>query len=170
MSQPKGPRGTRNKKRSMKGRRTTPAERVELAKTCKHLRKRYRNRSTEAVCLDCGFVQGIKLDATFGIVVDKDWALAPGEEYTKPQPVDPEGTVWRYEIGIQLPGQEVMEKRELVLEKRTVGNLLVLKDYVVMRVLDQPVLLGTKLRIYHFLYEYTKTAFLAHPTWQLLSR
>ncbi len=169
MSQSKGFRGSRNKQRSTKGRRLTPAERTERAKTCKHLRKRYRNRSTEAVCLDCGYVQVIKLDALFGIAVDKDWALSAEEEYAKPQPVDPEGTVWCYEIGVELPGTE-MEKMELVLEKSVVGNLLVLKDYVVLKVLDQPVAVGTKVRIYHFLYEYQQTHLLPRPTWVLLER
>lgn len=169
MSQPKGFRGTRNKKRSTKGRRLTPADRTELAKTCKHKRKRFRNRSTEAVCLDCGFVRTIKLDATFGIAVDKDWALSTDDEYTKPQPVDPEGTVWSYEIGIQLPGTE-MEKTELVLKKSVVGNLLVLKDYVITHVLVHPLQVGTKLRIYHFLYEYQQTGLLPKPTWALLER
>ena len=53
-------RGTRNKKRSTKGRRLTAYDRIELSRTCKHLRFRYRHRSKEAVCLDCGSVQGVK--------------------------------------------------------------------------------------------------------------
>jgi hypothetical protein len=169
MSQPKGFRGARKQHRSTKGRRITPAERVELARTCKHKRKRYRNRSTEAVCLDCGFVQKLKMGGPFGIETEGDWALAHDDEFTKPQPMDPEQTVWRYEIGVQLPGQE-MEKMELVLEKRVVANLLALKDYVVDKVLDKDLPLGTQLRIYHFTYEYAKSPFQAVPTWQLHQR
>ncbi len=54
-------RGSRNKKRSTRGRRLHPYERIALAKNCKHTRFRYRNRSKEAVCLDCGSVQYVKL-------------------------------------------------------------------------------------------------------------
>ena len=53
-------RGSRNKKRSTKGRRLTLAEKIARARACKHTRFRYRNRSKEAVCLDCGSVQTVK--------------------------------------------------------------------------------------------------------------
>jgi len=120
------------------------------------------------VCLDCGFVQVIKLGGYFGIEVEKPWALSKEDEFTKPQPVDPEGTVWRYEVGIQLPGG-LMERQVLVLEKTTVANLLVLKDYMALHVLEHPLQVGTKIRIYNFLYEYQQTL-LPKPVWILLSR
>lgn len=169
MSQPKGFRGRRRQKRSTTGRRITPAERIELSKTCKHKRKRYRNRSTEAVCLDCGFVQRLKMGGPFGIETEGDWALSHDDEFTKPQPMDSEQTVWRYEIGVQRPG-EAMEKKTLVLDKSVVANLLSLKDYVISQVLDPPIPVGTQLRIYHFLYEYQETPFAIAPSWQLVSR
>lgn len=72
-------RGARKKARSIRGRRLTPAERVAKASECKHKRFRYRNRSTEAVCLDCGAVQ--KIAGTGGnIEVTRGWELEGLEE------------------------------------------------------------------------------------------
>lgn len=71
-------RGTRKTKRSTRGRRLTPAEKIARAAECKHEKFRYRNRSTEAVCLACGSVQ--KIQGTGGnIEVVQGWALDVGE-------------------------------------------------------------------------------------------
>jgi hypothetical protein len=169
MSQPREFRGTRRKHRSTKGRRKTPSERAELAKTCKHQRKRFRNRSTEAVCLDCGFVLKVKLGGPFGIEVEKDWSMSKEDDYPRPEPMDPEGRLWRYTIGVELPG-EAMMKVVVEVEKSRVHNLLALKDYVILHVLEQPVAVGTRLRIYHFLWVYEASPLLPRPSWLLLER
>ena len=71
-------RGTRKKTRGTAGRRLTPAEKIARASECKHKKFRYRNRGTEAVCLDCSSVQ--KLQGTgMNIEVTQGWALEVGE-------------------------------------------------------------------------------------------
>ena len=67
-------RGTRKKTRSTKGRRLTPAERRARATECKHEKFRYRNRGTEAVCLNCGSVQKVQ---GFGMNIEvvESWKL-----------------------------------------------------------------------------------------------
>lgn len=68
-------RGTRKKSRDKSGRRLTRKEKEERAAGCKHRRFRYRKKSTEAVCLDCGAVQKLKLSGAYGIEVVNPWAL-----------------------------------------------------------------------------------------------
>lgn len=68
-------RGTRKKSRDKSGRRLTRKEKEERVAGCKHRRFRYRKKSTEAVCLDCGAVQKLKLSGAFGIEVVNPWAL-----------------------------------------------------------------------------------------------
>jgi len=58
----------------MKNARTTlNAQRIEQHKICKHTSYRFRNSSTEQVCLKCGAVRKVKRDERFGRAADGDW-------------------------------------------------------------------------------------------------
>jgi len=73
-------RGTRNRTRSARGRRLTPAEKIERFNECKHAKFRYRKRGTEAVCLNCEAVQTLRGNNVASIEVIVGWRLMQEEE------------------------------------------------------------------------------------------